>query len=390
MLVLSFQIAGDYSMADLNDVITDRRRQTRSSIYHYLYASSAPCSKQEIARDLNLSLPTVYQNVAELLDAGLIEYAGAGQSLGGRPAMKLRIVADARVAIGISITGHRLRFTAADLSREETAYKDLAHQLNVEDEHYAEFVARQLELFIDENSIDRSKLLGIGITLAGIIIPEEQTVIYAPTLYIRKKKKKKLIEAIPYPVYTENDANSGGFAEWFGSNERESMAFLSLADGVGGAVLVNGDQYAGKNYRSGEFGHMCVEWNGLPCACGKKGCLEAYCNVQRLSGNLGITLEEFFRGLDAGNPDYIRLWEDFLRHLAIGIHNIRMVLDCDIVLGGYFSEYLKPRLPELKAMLIDMDPFDSECNYVRISRYSKYSAMLGVALYFIRGFLNGI
>ena len=41
-------------------------------------------------------------------------------------------------------------------------------------------------------------------------------------------------------------------------------------------------------------------------------------------------------------------------------------------------------------MLIDMDPFDSECNYVRISRYSKYSAMLGVALYFIRDFLNGI
>lgn len=377
-------------MADLNDIITDRRRQTRSSIYHYLYASPTPCSKQEIARDLNLSLPTVYQNVAELLDGGLIEYAGAGQSLGGRPAMQLRIVADARVAIGISITGHRLRFTAADLSREETAYKDLSHQLNVEDAHYAEFVARQLEIFIDENGIDRSRLLGVGITLAGIILPEEQTVFYAPTLYIRNVSLKKLIEAIPYPVYTENDASSGGFAEWFGSNERESMAFLSLADGVGGAVLVNGDQYAGKNYRSGEFGHMCVEWNGLPCACGKKGCLEAYCNVQRLSGNLGITLEEFFKGLDAGNPDYVRLWEDFLRHLAIGIHNIRMVLDCDIVLGGYFSEYLKPRLPELKAMLIAMDPFDSECNYVRISRYSKYSAMLGVALYFIRDFLNSI
>lgn len=377
-------------MADLNEVITDRRRQTRSSIYHYLYASSMPCSKQEIARDLNLSLPTVYQNIAELLDAGLIEYAGAGQSLGGRPAMQLRIVADARVAIGISITGHRLRFTAADLSREETAYKDFTHHLNVEDEHYAEFVAQQLEIFIDENKIDRSRLLGVGFTLAGIILPEEQTVFYAPTLYIRNVSLKKLIEAIPYPVYAENDASSGGFAEWFGSNERGSMAFLSLADGVGGAVLVNGDQYTGMNYRSGEFGHMCVEWNGLPCACGRKGCLEAYCNAQRLSGDLGITLEEFFRGLDAGNPDYVRLWEDFLQHLAIGIHNIRMVLDCDIVLGGYFTEFLGPRLPELKAILRETDPFDSECNYVRISRYSKYSSMLGVALYFIRDFLNSI
>ena len=376
-------------MADLNEVITDRRRQTRSSIYHYLYASPIPCSKQEIARDLNLSLPTVYQNVAELLDAGLIEYAGAGQSLGGRPAMQLRIVADARVAIGISITGHRLRFTAADLSREETAYKDLSHQLNVEDEHYAEFVARQLEIFIDENSIDRSRLLGVGLTLAGIILPEEQTIFYAPTLYIRNVSLKKLIEAIPYPVYAENDASSGGFAEWFGSNE-ESMAYLSLAGGVGGAVLVNGDQYTGHNYRSGEFGHMCVEWNGLPCACGKKGCLEAYCNAQRLSGNLGISLEEFFRGLDNGNPEYTSLWEDFLQHLAIGIHNIRMALDCDIVLGGYFTEFLEPRLSELKAALSAFDPFDNECNYVRISRYTKYSSMLGVALYFIRDLLNSI
>ena len=385
-----FFIYLEVTMSALNDSITDRRKQTRSSIYHYLYTSFEPRSKQEIARDLNLSLPTVYQNVSELLDAGLIEYTGASQSVSGRPAMMLHIVTSARCSIGISITGHRLRFAAADLSREEIAYKDLSHHLNVEDSGYAEFVAEQLEVFIDESKLDRGKLLGVGITLAGIIIPEEQTVFYAPTLYIRNVSLKKLVETIPYPVYTENDASSGGFAEWFGSNQLESMAFLSLADGVGGAVLVNGDQYTGVNYRSGEFGHMCVEWDGLSCACGKRGCLEAYCNAQRLSGNLGITLEDFFRELENGNAEYTLLWKDFLRHLSIGIHNIRMVLDCDIVLGGYLTEFLEPRLAEIRSAIADIDPFDSECNYVRISRYSKYSSMLGVALYFIRDFLNSI
>ena len=63
-------------MSDLNEAISDRRRQTRSNVYHYLYQSPEPRSKQDISRDLNLSLPTVYQNVSELLDAGLIEYAG--------------------------------------------------------------------------------------------------------------------------------------------------------------------------------------------------------------------------------------------------------------------------------------------------------------------------
>ena len=251
-------------------------------------------------------------------------------------------------------------------------------------------MAKQLERFIDENHIDRHRLLGVGITLAGIILPETQTVFYAPTLYIRNVSLKRLIEAIPYPAYAENDGNSGGFAEWYGSEEQRSTAFLSLADGVGGAVLVNGDQYVGDHYRSGEFGHMCVEWNGLPCACGKRGCLEAYCGAQRLSGDIGLSLEEFFRNLEAGDPDAITLWEDFKRHLVIGLHNIRMALDCDIVLGGYLTEFLEPYLPELKKLLAENDPFDRECSYLRISRYGKYSSMLGVALRFIREFLSNI
>ena len=135
---------------------------------------------------------------------------------------------------------------------------------------------------------------------------------------------------------------------------------------------------------------MCVEHNGRPCACGKRGCLEAYCSAQRLSDDLGITLKDFFDGLEKGNKEYEQLWEDFLQHLSIGIHNIRMVLDCEIVLGGYLTEFLEPRLPELRAALAEADPFDSECNYVRISRYSKYSSMLGAALYYIRDFLNRI
>lgn len=378
-------------MPNLNNAISDRRRQTRSSIYHYLYQSPDPRSKQDISRDLNLSLPTVYQNITELLDAGLIEYAGSTPSAGGRPAMQLRITPGARCAIGISVTGHRLRFAAADLSREEIAYKDLPHSYNVEDEGYSAFVADTLERFIDESRLKRDRILGVGISVAGIIPPDSSTVLFAPTLYIRNLSLKGLIDAIPYSVLPWNDASSGGFAEWYGGKEaRESIAFLSLAEGVGGAVLVNGDQYIGNNYRSGEFGHTCVEPNGLLCSCGKRGCLEAYCSSKRLSTDLGITLAEFFAGLENGNKEYTALWEDFKTHLVIGLHNIRMTLDCDIVLGGYLTGFLKPYLPELKEMLAEADPFDKDCNYLRISRYSKDSSMLGVALTFIRDYLNSI
>ena len=90
-------------MAELEGTITERRRQTRNSIYQYLFYSDTPHSKQDIVSDLSLSLPTVHQNLAELFDAGLIRRAGTSQSTGGRRAMRLTIDENARFAVG----GHR-------------------------------------------------------------------------------------------------------------------------------------------------------------------------------------------------------------------------------------------------------------------------------------------
>ena len=67
-----------------------------------------------------------------------------------------------------------------------------------------------------------------------------------------------------------------------------------------------------------------MEPDGLPCRCGKHGCLEAYCSPSRIGDELGVTVKEFFAGLEVHNPQYEALWDDMLRHLAVGIGNIRM------------------------------------------------------------------
>ena len=377
-------------MEELNSILTERRRQTRRSVYQYLYNSPFPRSKQEIAKELSLSLPTVYQNVSELTDAGLIEYAGSAQPAGGRPAQQLRIVKRAKYSIGISITGHLLRFVAVDLAADEIACKEVRHIYNVEEKEYESFVAGQLEEFISENALVRENLLGVGITVPGIIPPDSSTVFYAPTLSLRNLSLQGIVDAIPYPVRLENDADSGGFAEWYRDHEHKNIAFLSLSEGVGGAVLVNGDRYTGNNFRSGEFGHMCLERNGRQCACGKRGCLEAYCSSSRLSSDLGISPEEFFASLESGNEEYRAIWEEYKEYLATGIHNIRMALDCDVVLGGIISEYLGPYLPEIRELLSESDPFCDECDYIRLTGNPKGSDILGVALWYIRDFLDRI
>ena len=109
----------------LDQTISARRKQTRSSIYRYLYEAGVPCSKQQIAAALGLSLPTVYQNLTELAAAGLIGEAGMQPSSGGRPATQLSILADARLSAGVCITRQRLRFILTDLSRRGLGYKDV-------------------------------------------------------------------------------------------------------------------------------------------------------------------------------------------------------------------------------------------------------------------------
>ena len=168
------------------------------------------------------------------------------------------------------------------------------------------------------------------------------------------------------------------------------MAYLLLETGVGGAVLVNGDQFYGVNHRSGEFGHMCVEPDGLPCRCGKHGCLEAYCSPSRIGDELGVTVKEFFAGLEVHNPQYEALWDDMLRHLAVGIGNIRMALDCDVVLGGFLTEFMEPYLPRLKEYVAGRNPFEHDGEYLRLSRFHRHSVPLGVALHYIKDFVETV
>ncbi len=371
--------------------VTERRRLTRNSIYNFIYESASPPSKHEIAQKLGLSLPTVHQNITELLNAGLIQVGKMQESTGGRRPIGYSIVSNIKFAVGISITTDQIHFLASDLKQSELAYKKNEIDSLKRDEIGAQ-VARDLETFLNENRLDRSRMLGVGITLPAVLDEDKDEVKLSPTMQMRNISLSTIRKPIPYTTYIENDGTSGGFAEWFGSRNTVSsnIAYLYLENGVGGAVFINGAQYYGKNKRSGEFGHMCVEPGGLLCSCGKRGCLEAYCSALRISAKIGISIEEFFDGLKQGNREYRLLWEDLLEHLAIGINNIHMALDCDVVLGGFLSQYLEPYMPELKRKVAQKDTFDESSEYLRLGRYPRKANMMGVAWYYIKKYIESV
>lgn len=361
----------------------------RSRIYRFLYESKEFCSRQVLAGSCGVSMPTLYQNLSDLMEDGLVRYTGEDQFTGGRRAQGLDIVPDARISIGVSVTEHNLRIVAADLRLHELAYRSLPVELisRVSD---AASLSRTVEDFIDEFSFDRRKLLGVGVAIPGLLTADHTRLLVAPTLGLHDISLDDLIRSLPYPVRVENDGSASGHAECFVRGGRRNMAYLSLENGVGGAVLMNGELYAGDNSRSGEFGHICVEPGGLPCSCGRSGCLEAYCSALRIEQRFGVPLEEFFRGVEAHRPEYEALLYDMLRHLAVGINSIRMTLDCEVVIGGFLSEYLHPYLGVLRSYVQALDAFSKNADYVQLSRVPRHITPLGAALYFIREFIESV
>jgi predicted NBD/HSP70 family sugar kinase len=77
------------------------------------------------------------------------------------------------------------------------------------------------------------------------------------------------------PVYVANDANTAVLGEYtFGGTTAADLMLVRIGTGVGAGLVVGGALVQGHNWAAGEVGHVVIDPEGPPCACGKSGCLE--------------------------------------------------------------------------------------------------------------------
>ena len=364
------------------------RRQNRNRVYRHLTTLWEPVTKQELAARLSMSLPTLSQNLNELAEMGLIDRSVTTSSTGGRRPRLIMPLEDARFAIGAELTDQDLRLAAVNLRQKTMAYQKI--DLPFENtEAYGNRLAQLIEVFLDENKLDRSRLLGVGMTLPGIIGPDQTTIEYAPTMGVHTSVSCRFIGSIPYPTRLDNDANCGGFGEWWNQTDQQSMAYLSLSRGVGGALLVEGELYDGVSHRAAEFGHLCLHPGGRLCECGRQGCLEAYCSAARLSDDLGITLETFFQRLEEGDEQCAALWQTYLEDLAIAVTTIHTILDCPVMIGGSVSQFLPRYHTQLENRIRELDPMSSnQAAFLSFCPSCSRSVCIGAATRFLYEFIS--
>lgn len=368
---------------------TDVKKLNKNRIFRLIY-NSDKISRQEIADQLGLSLPTVNQNLKMLMEDGLIEYVGNFTSTGGRRAQAITINNNARKAISMNIKADYINVDVVGL-KGQIIYSMAVKAHFSKSSAYIEKLTDAVRHAVDYVGADADDILGVGITVPGILDDEKQILISAPPLKAKNYDFTKLISAIDYPVVVMNDARAEAYADhWFNGKSEDEKIYIMLGEGVGGAYINASAIRNGVHNRGGEFGHMVIHPGGKQCLCGKKGCLEAYVSEKVLSSELDMTLDNFFELAAQGKPDYVDMLEEYIDNLALGINNIYTMMDCDIVLGGTVAPYIKRYEDRIKECLVNDYSFDTDADYLKISDGGGGKSGLGAALSFVARFIDGV
>lgn len=381
-------------MQKIKPTATERRQKTRNDIYRFIYSAPSSVTKQDVARELHLSLPTVYQNLSELEEAGLIHAAEMQKPSGGRPPVGYEVTADAHYAVGVSLSATEISIVLMDMKGNETA-AETEPVRDLEENALLAQLFDALGRFEERHNVVQSKILGIGLTVPGVLDATCETIILSPTMQLKQFPTARMQEQFSVPVSVENDSTCAGIAEYSALSAacpQKNFVYLHLEYGVGGAVFLGGRPWYGEHHRSAEFGHMCVVPGGLSCNCGKRGCLEAYIGAFRFSREQNIPLAEFFREKDAGNHPYQELWNDGIDHLAIAVSNLRRAFDCDVVLGGFMSERIGAgaSMDRLRERIRELDIFEEDLSWLRIGSYPRRAGVCGAAWRWIEQYIEQI
>lgn len=357
----------------------DKKSVNKTKILRFI-KEAGETSKVEIARELNLSMPTVLQNVKELMAEQLVQEVGEYESTGGRKAKALALNATSGYAAGLDITANHISMVLVSMNGQITAAERKRCRFVNSLDYYKE-LEEQVGTFLKSTDVDLDRILGIGVSIPGIINHEEKVLVKSHALGLDNVSLKMLEQAMPYPVWFENDANAAIKAELMSGYP--DTVYLSLSNTVGGAICMNGTIFPGTNKKAGEFGHMILVPQGRQCYCGKKGCVDAYCSALVLAKHTGGSLEAFMDKVKANEPEAMAVWDEYLEYLAMVISNLRMAYDTDIILGGYVGGFLEPYMLELGKKVVAYNLFDSDVSYLKNCRYKKEASAVGAARYFI-------
>lgn len=319
------------------------RALNRNLVLNLLVGQEA-LSRSELARRTGLSNATITEISSELLTSGLLEEVGEGESTGGRRPLLLRMNARAGFVVGVKLVEGALTCAVTDLHAHVLFHARYGFGEETGVEAIQAALISSVEDAIMRAGIALGQVLGIGIGLAGVVVPEEGFIRYSPYFgWTNVPFSQRIAAHFGLPVYLENDVNTLTLAEqWFGHGRGvENFAVVTVGRGVGSGYVLNG-QFC--HHAAGEIGHMTLSLDGPRCSCGKRGCLEALAadpavirayEVKLYEASRTVkqcTLSDVVKAADDGNPDAIEVLTRAGQYLGVGVANLINTLSPQLII----------------------------------------------------------
>lgn len=250
-----------------------------------------PVSRAELARLSGLQRSTVSLIIEELIEERWVIEGSTGRLPRGRRPTFLRLN-DRRAVIGIDLRPTCITLALCDVNGRFLAQEMLPTP--PDPSAAIEELRGRLSRIMAQN---RDLLFeGVGISLPGRFDAASGRLVFAPNLRWPPCDLRTPIERITgLPVLQENAANACALAEaWYGENQGvRNLVVVTVSEGIGTGLLINGELARGWNNMAGEFGHVSLDPEGPLCGCGRRGCWEAFASNR--------AAQRYYS--EAGNPE---------------------------------------------------------------------------------------
>ncbi len=324
--------------------VTHKNNTIKRNIIAYM-AVNGECTLSELTKELHISVPTITKLVQELIEDNIVNDLGKVETPGGRRPNVFGLANSAIYFVGVNVGRDNMTYVVTDLQnniiKEVT---DTTFELQNRPQ-CLEKICSNIEDFVENCGIDRSKILGLGVSIVGRVNPETGRS-YAYFTSSEESLRDIIQERVNIRVLLENDTRARCYAEYNFSRSKEEndIIYLHLGRGVAIGIVIDGKLYYGKNGFAGEFGHIPFFDNETICACGKKGCLETEVS--------GIAIEEKIVKLIKSGVNTI-LRDKFDRGEQIHINDIIAAAQNDDNLSIELIEEVGEKLGKAVAFLIN-------------------------------------
>jgi len=247
----------------------------KNMIVKRLYFDKA-MSCAELSELFDKSIPSIAKAVNELIKEGFVVEQGYAPSSGGRRPLMYAINAKAMFILAVAMDQLSARIQLFDLQNNPVA--DMATvelKLHNNDQALPNLVD-SLNNYINNTSISKNKIAGIGIGMPGFINAAEG-INYTYLDAGGESLSEFITRATGINTYIDNDSSLIALAEQkFGiARSQQEVMVINLGWGIGLGMIIDGKIFRGYNGFAGELSHIPLSENGELCTCGKRGCLEA-------------------------------------------------------------------------------------------------------------------